>query len=38
MMQRGAVNLQYISIDEQIANHPRHDAEGGSEVPVHIHR
>jgi hypothetical protein len=33
-MQKGAVKLQYISTDEQIADHLRHDTEGSSEAPV----
>jgi hypothetical protein len=34
MMQKGVVKLQYISIDEHIANHLRHDIEGSSEAPI----
>jgi hypothetical protein len=34
MVQKGAVKLQYISTNEQIADHPRHDTDGSNEALV----
>jgi hypothetical protein len=34
MMQKGAVKLQYISTDEQMADHPRHDTKGISKALI----
>jgi hypothetical protein len=34
MVQKGAMKLQYISTNEKITDHPRHDTERSREAPV----